>query len=260
MWHIDVRDRRAACKKIVTYVRSGFRNIFRFLIRLPQAEFGCLEMRKCRLESSNDPDGTIYSYNQILLVPLGIGMNDKGIRFQMYKLFHMQSHYWPENRKRYLYLYSHRPSYSEIQKTRDKNHYCLPSILCRCKNEPQHEVRPFALANRNLVLRIFLIFHTLHRLWIKEQIYQTIPKHINYNDNEKFFAEDKKRQRNFAKWHKTRGIINMVRKCTTKWYNVTKWNTANSYGNGLLVQFILVYLYLIYNIIYHIIWFESKLF
>ena len=99
MWHIDVRDRRAACKKIVTYVRSGFRNIFRFLIRLPQAEFGCLEMRKCRLESSNDPDGTIYSYNQILLVHLGKGTTDKEIRFQMYKLFHRQSHYLPKKTK-----------------------------------------------------------------------------------------------------------------------------------------------------------------
>ena len=102
MWHVDVRDRRAACKKIVAYVRSGFRNIFRFLIRLPQAEFGCLETRKCQLESSNDPDGTIYSYNQILLVHLGKGTTDKEIRFQMYKLFHMQSHYWPEKQKKII--------------------------------------------------------------------------------------------------------------------------------------------------------------
>ena len=100
MWHVDVRDRRAACKKIVTYARSGFRNIFRFLIRLPQAEFGCLETRKCQLESSNDPDGTIYSYNQILLVHLGKGTTDKEIRFQMYKLFHMQSHYLPKTNQK----------------------------------------------------------------------------------------------------------------------------------------------------------------
>ena len=102
-------------KKIVTYVRSGFRNIFRFLIRLPQAEFGCLEMRKCQLESSNDPDGTIYSYNQILLVHLGKGRTDKGIQFQMYKLFHMQSHYWPENRKDiYIFITVKNGLYSEL--------------------------------------------------------------------------------------------------------------------------------------------------
>ena len=91
----------------MTYVRSGFRNIFRFLIRLPQVEFGCLEMRKCRLESSSDPDGTTYSYNQIRLVHLGIGMTDKGIQFQMYKLFHMQSHYWPEKQKKIIYINEH---------------------------------------------------------------------------------------------------------------------------------------------------------
>ena len=88
----------------MTYVRSGFRNISRFLIRLPQAGFGYLEMPKCRLESSSDPDGTIYNYNQILLVHLGKGRTDREIRFQMYKLFHMQSHYWPEKQKK-LYKY-----------------------------------------------------------------------------------------------------------------------------------------------------------
>ena len=67
------------------------------------------------------------------------------------------------------------------------------------------------------------------------QIYQTMPKRINYNDNEKLFSEDKKRQRNFAKWHKIRGVINMTRKSTTKWFNVTKWSTSNSHENGLFI-------------------------
>ena len=257
MWHIDVRDRRAACKKIVTYVRSGFRNIFRFLIRLPQAEFGCLETRKCQLESSNDPDGTIYSYNQILLVHLGKGRTDKEIRFQMYKLFHMQSHYWPENRKRYLYLYSH--NILKFKRQEIKIIIVYHQFFVDVKMNPNMKC-DLLLWQTKIWCCVSSWFFTRSTACGSIQIYQTMPKRINYNDNEKFFSEDKMWQRNFAKWHKTRGIINMVRKCTTKWYNVTKWSTVNSYENRLLVQFILVYLYLIYNLIYHIIWFESKLF